>query len=70
MGLSCLTVSFVVSAQALDVSDHYSVEVLLKNAANKVSFSGVTFLLPEKAIIQNVFHLMFMSLFLISHLVF
>lgn len=34
----CLSVSLLLCVQALDVSDHYPVEVLLRSAANKVSW--------------------------------
>lgn len=66
--------SSVVSVQALDVSDHYPVEVLLKSVANKVSFSGGISLAltgTKESANQKTFQaMMFFSLFILSHLVF
>uniref|UniRef100_A0A3Q3X429 Deoxyribonuclease-1-like 1 n=1 Tax=Mola mola TaxID=94237 RepID=A0A3Q3X429_MOLML len=59
--------------QALEVSDHYPVEVVLKNATYNVSFSGGISLAltgTEQTAVQKSFQSMFFSLFLLSHLVF
>ena len=53
------TVSSVVSAQALEVSDHYPVEVLLKVVKSRFPFNDATSLTSTK----------FLSLFILSHLV-
>ncbi|XP_044068367.1 deoxyribonuclease-1-like 1 [Siniperca chuatsi] len=55
--------------QALEVSDHYPVEVLLKDAANKGSVRGAASF-PLSGTNQITSQLTFLSLFVLSHLVF
>lgn len=70
----CLqTVSALVPAQALEVSDHYPVEVLLKVIKSKVPFNGATSLAltgTEETTNQFTSHSKFLSLFVLSHYVF
>ncbi|XP_040911016.1 deoxyribonuclease-1-like 1 isoform X2 [Toxotes jaculatrix] len=54
--------------EALEVSDHYPVEVLLRVVRSKVSFSGATSL--ALTVNQNPSESKFLSLFVLSHLVF
>lgn len=63
-----LTVSSVVSVQALEVSDHYPVEVLLKLIKSSPN-GGVSLWLPGTKEITNQ-RTKFFSLFVLSHLVF
>lgn len=63
-----LTVSSVASVQALEVSDHYPVEVLLKEVKSS-SNSGTSLLLSGTREIANQ-RTKFFSLFVLSHLVF
>lgn len=61
----------MVSVQALDVSDHYPVEVMLKKA--DVSSSGGTSLAligTKETANQKTFQTKFFSLFVFGHLVF
>lgn len=71
--LRFLNFSSVVSAQALQVSDHYPVEVLLKVIESSVSYSGATSLAltgTRETANQKTSQTKLFSLFVLGHLFF